>query len=251
MGSSFGTRAEPPAPSFRVRPYRAGDREAVREICWQAAGTDPFTARTYEDRESWVEIYTSYYTDQEPESCFVAVSAAEPERVLGYLLGCVDTRKVQSEFQIALRHNVTRFLWARPGTAGFWWRAGWDALRESLGSGKPAIDLDRYPAHMHCNLLPDARSRGVGFALFEAFHGYLRTRGVPGAHGEAYAANLAIHGLLSKLGYRKFGAPFPVPGVRTPEGQRQLGQVVTIDLTARTPRAAESSAQTNGSEKGV
>jgi len=219
-------------PSFRVRPYQAGDREAVREVCWQAAASDAVVGRSYEDRASWVDIYTSYYTDDEPESCFVAVSAKDPARVVGYLLGCADTRRVRSEFQIALRHNITRFLWARPKTARFWWRAGWDAVRDSWGTGRPALDLDRYPAHMHCNLLPEARSRGVAMALFEAFHDYLRGRGVAGAHGEAYATNLAVHRLLEKVGYRALGEPFPVPGVRTPEGARQLGQVVVCDLSA-------------------
>src|SRR4051812_23895068 len=97
-------------------------------------------AHLYRDRESWVDMYTSYYTDEEPESAFVVVS--EADRVLGYLLGCVETRRARSEFSIALRHNLTRFLWARPGLAGFWWRAGWDVLVDLAGPRQPAVDLD-------------------------------------------------------------------------------------------------------------
>jgi len=213
---------------FHVRPYQARDRDAVRDLCWATAPGAGSGAHQYPDRESWVDIYTSYYTDEEPQSAFVAV--APDERVLGYLLGCVDTRRARGEFQIALRHNVTRFLWARPGTAGFWWRAGWDALNFS-GPSKPAIDLARFPAHMHCNLLPEARGRGVAVSLFETFHAYLRARGVPGAYGEALTSNRAVLGLLAKLGYRPLGEAFLVPGVRSAEGARQHGQVMLRDLT--------------------
>ncbi len=218
------------SPSFRVRPFEARDREAVRDVCWETARVSGSDAPAYSDRESWVDMYTSYYTDHEPESCFVIVS--ETDRVLGYLLGCVNTRRAHSEFRIGLRHNLTRFLWARPSTARFWWRAGWDVVTGFRGPRKPAIDLARYPAHMHCNLLPEARARGVAVELFSAVHGYLRACGVSGAHGEAYASNRAVHALLKKLGYTIFGDPFWVPGVRTADGSREFGQVLVCDLTS-------------------
>ncbi|MFT3922049.1 MAG: hypothetical protein QM778_05910 [Myxococcales bacterium] len=213
---------------IRVRPYESRDREVVRDICWQTAQSGEQVEREYPDRESWVDMYTSYYTDEEPQSCFVAVS--DSDRVLGYLLGCVDTRAARSEFSVGLRHNLVRFLWARPGTAGFWWRAGWDVVSNVSGPHRPRVDPDRYPAHMHCNLLPEAHGRGVAGELFREFHGYLRAQRVAGAFGEAYASNLAVHGLLAKLGYEKLGEPYLVPGVRTPQGGRQLGQVMVISL---------------------
>jgi ribosomal protein S18 acetylase RimI-like enzyme len=211
-----------------VRPFEARDRDAVRDVCWETASVGG-NAPIYSDRASWVDMYTSYYTDHEPESSFVVVS--EADRVLGYLLGCANTRLAHSQFRIGLRHNLIRFLWARPSTARFWWRAGWDAVTGFRGPSKPAVDLTRYPAHMHCNLLPEARFQGVAVELFTAFHGYLRSRGVSGAHGEALASNHAVHALLRKLGYTKLGEPFWVPGVRTPEGARQFGQLVICDFT--------------------
>jgi GNAT superfamily N-acetyltransferase len=218
--------------SFSIRPYTPGDREAVREICWHTAIIGEGVHYLYSDRASWVDMYTRHYTDREPESAWVAVS--QDGRVVGYLLGSVNPRAAGNELVIGLAHNLKRFLWLRPGTAGFWWRAGWDFLRDLRAPKKPAIDYQRYPAHMHCNLLPEARAQGVAQALFEQWHACLRARGIRGAHGEAFASNHAVHALLRKLGYEKLGAPYLVPALRTPTGERLYGQCVVCDLQQHT-----------------
>jgi GNAT superfamily N-acetyltransferase len=158
--------------------------------------------------------------------------------VVGYLLGCIDTRGWQSEFRVALRHMLTRFLWARPDTAAFWWRAGFDVVRD-LGRGNPSVDLDRYPAHVHCNLLPEAREKGIGLALFSRWHELLHARGVPGVYGETLASNAAVHAVLGKLGWEKFGAEYPVPALRTQVGERVYGQLVVCDLSGGAKPARE------------
>lgn len=214
--------------AFQIRPYAPSDRDAVRGVCWQTAYMGGSIEYLYRDPTSWADMYTSYYTDVEPESAWVVVNS--DGRVVGYLLGCVDTRKWHSELRIALRHQLTRFLWARPRTAGFWWRAGFDVLRD-LGAARPPFDLARYPAHVHCNLLPEARGKGVARELFAQWHAALKARGVPGVHGDALATNDVVHGMLAKIGYRKHGAPYPVPGFRTPTGERVFGQLVLCDLT--------------------
>ncbi len=209
---------------YSVRKYQPRDRTAVREVCWQTAFMGRPITFLYRDRESWVDMYTRYYTDAEPESAWVAVNGED--RVVGYLLSSVDTRNAQSEIAIAFRHSVTRFLWLRPGSASFWWRAARDLFVDLAKPKRPRVDLERYPAHMHCNLLSEARGGGVGAALFEAWHHELRARGVPGVHGEALASNGVIHGLLGKLGYAPFGGRYPLLGLRTPEGARLEGQLI-------------------------
>ena len=213
-----------PSERLSIRKYHVRDRAVVREICWQTAFMGQSIAYAYSDRESWVDMYTRYYTDSEPESAWVAVDAED--EVCGYLLSSMDTRQAESEVSIALRHSVRRFLWLRLGTAGFWWRALWDSLMDLAEPKRPRVDLTRYPAHVHCNLLPRARGKGVGRALFEAFHAELKARGVPGVHGEAFASNGNIHGLLAKLEYEPYGVPYPVAALRAPDGTRLHGQLV-------------------------
>ncbi len=217
-----------PSERYSVRRYEARDRAAVRDVCWQTAFMGQPITYQYSDRDSWVDMYTSWYTDREPDGAWVAVDGRD--RVVGYLLSAFDTRKAKNEVAIALRHSLTRFLWLRPGTAGFFWRAAWDSLRDIGKPKRPTLDLERYPAHMHCNLLSEARGQGVAALLFDQFHAELRARGVPGIHGEAFASNGVIHGLLGKLGYVPYGEPYPLQGLRAPDGSRLHGQVVLRSL---------------------
>jgi ribosomal protein S18 acetylase RimI-like enzyme len=216
-----------PQVAFAIRPYRRADREAVRDVCWQTAYLGSPIDFLYQDRESWADLFTSYYTDAEPESAWVVV--APDQRVVGYLLGCVDTRRATSEWRIALRHHVTRFLWARPGTAAFWWRLFRDRIRAAGRAGTP-VDLVRFPAHTHIDLLPEARACGVATRLFEAWHARLEQLGVPGVHCQILAANVRVTALLTRLGYQLRGEPFLVPGMRTPQGQRAHGRLIVKSL---------------------
>jgi hypothetical protein len=95
---------------------------------------------------------------------------------------------------------------------------------------RPYIDLERYPAHLHVNLLPEARGRGVGHALLVRYRDALIARGAPGVHGESLASNSAVHRVLAGVGFHKEGAPYAVPGLRTPEGARVHGQLLLCDL---------------------
>jgi ribosomal protein S18 acetylase RimI-like enzyme len=218
-------RPEPAA--FTIRPFVAADRQAVRDVCWETAYLGGRIDFLYDDRESWADLFTSYYTDEEPEHTWVV--ANDQGRVVGYLLGCADTRRAFSEWQVALRHHLTRFLWARPGTAGFWWRVAWDRMVDSRGSA-PRVDLARHPAHTHIDLLPEARASGVGKALFETWHVRLRERGVAGTHCQVLADNARIIRLLTRLGYQLQGEPFVLPGMRTPAGERAYGRLIVRDL---------------------
>jgi hypothetical protein len=81
----------------------------------------------------------------------------------------------------------------------------------------------------------------VAEELFAHFHAALRERGIPGAHGEAYASNGRVHGLLRKLGYRGRGQAYPIPGLRARDGSRLYGQAVVCDLSmTEIERAPES-----------
>jgi ribosomal protein S18 acetylase RimI-like enzyme len=212
---------------FAIRPYATTDRQAVRAVCWETAYLGQRIDFLYADRESWADLFTSYYTDQEPESCWVVTNAEG--RVVGYLLGCADTRRASSEWLVAMRHHLTRFLWARPGTARFWWQVAWDRLVDRRET--PPIDLVRYPAHAHIDLLSEARASGLGQALFETWHSRLRELGARGTHCQVLANNARVIGLLSRLGYELQGEPFILPGMRTPTGERTYGRLIVRSLS--------------------
>ncbi len=70
--------------SFMIRSYRASDRTAVRRLCCQTGFLGDPIDPVYEDRQLFADFLTTYYTDHEPESCFLLEVDGE---IRGYLLG--------------------------------------------------------------------------------------------------------------------------------------------------------------------
>jgi ribosomal protein S18 acetylase RimI-like enzyme len=188
----------------------------------------------WRDATSFADIWTGYYTDHEPASAFVAVEAG---RVVGYLVGCVDTARAPSPRDAIVRQLLRRQLLLRPGTAGFFWRSLWDTLRDgSVPSGE--LSDPRFPAHLHINLLPAARGSGAGRALIEAWLARLRTLGSPGCHLGTMAENAGAIRFFRRMGFEPFGPPLLVPGMRLREGGRMHEQLMVRGLSASSPVVA-------------
>ena len=56
---------------FLLRGFRRSDREAVRKPCCDTGFLGEPIDPVYEDRELFADFLTTYYTDHEPESCFL------------------------------------------------------------------------------------------------------------------------------------------------------------------------------------
>ena len=65
----------------------------------------------------------------------------------------------------------------------------------------PASITDRYPAHLHINLLPRVQGRGLGRSLIERLAGQLRERGVAGVHLGVSGTNTPAIGFYKHLGF--------------------------------------------------
>jgi ribosomal protein S18 acetylase RimI-like enzyme len=201
---------------LEVRPYRSEDRDAVRRIVFETGFMGESAAWYWRDAVSFADVWSGYYTDREPESAFVAV---EGPVVVGYLLGCVDTRRAPSPRAAIARQVWRRQLPLRPGTAGFFWRSLADLLRHpNLPSGELADP--RFPSHLHIDLLPAGRGRGAGRALMEAWLDRLRAVGSPGCHLGTLAENAGAIGFFARMGFARHGPPTLVPGMRLRSGAR-------------------------------
>ena len=208
-----------------VRSYEPRDRAGVRAIC-HATGFMGEPADWYwRDRESFADACTAYYTDREPGSSFVAVRDG---RVVGYLTGCVDTTRAPSMAEASTRLVLRRALLLRPGSAGFFWRGMFDALRDR---GAPSGDLRdaRWPAHLHINLLREARGAGAGASLMRSWLARLAALGSPGCHLGTFAENRRGIAFFEHQGFRRYGSPTRVPGMRNRDGSRMHLQLMVRD----------------------
>lgn len=210
-----------------VRPFAAHDREAVRSICWLTGYIGEPADWMWRDRESFADLFSGYYTDHEPRSALVAESS---EGVVGYLLGCRDSRDATNIGQVLGHHVVRRGLLLRPGTAPFLWRILRDLAVDGMRHRLPHPNRfdQRWPAHLHIDLLPEARGRGVGSMLMRRWLDTLRTEGVAGCHLETMAENHSAIAFFQRCGFERRGAPQLVPGMRSPEGARHHVQLMTL-----------------------
>ena len=70
-----------------IRKFQSGDREAVRRICCATALLGNPSSIFFDGDEIFADAITLYFTDYEPESCFVAEHQGE---VVVYLIGAKD-----------------------------------------------------------------------------------------------------------------------------------------------------------------
>ncbi len=64
------------------------------------------------------------------------------------------------------------------------------------------VDEQRYPAHLHINLIPPARGRGLGMALIQAYLEQLRALNIQGVHLNTTSMNHAAIRLYERTGFR-------------------------------------------------
>lgn len=203
------------------RPYEFGDRAAVRYICNETGHLGDPVDPYFSDREVFADLHSLYYTDVECDSSFVIEEGGD---VIGYLLGCLDSRRyrawVKSHLEPhILRRGLTRGVLVRPGTARLVWRFVADWLLERPQYGDAG---EEYPAHLHINLLPAGRKRGLGGLLMKNYLNLLQTRGLPGVFLETTAENTSAVAFFRSQGFIE-DEKFLAPGVRAADGSRLHG----------------------------
>jgi len=213
-----------------LRPYEAADRPAVRRICHVTGYMGGPAAWYWRDAASFADLFTGYYTDEEPGSASVCEIDGD---VAGYLLGCADSRTVTDPARVFGRSLLRRALVVRPGTAGLVWRSIGDAVAAGVRRQQlpPSSVVDaRWPAHLHVDLLPVARGRGVGASLVRHWLERLRSASVAGCHLQTLSENTTALSFFEAMGFTREGDAVLVPGLRTPDGGRHHVQLMVQPL---------------------
>lgn len=168
-----------PPPRWSCRPFRPDDRAAVRSICcdtgWLGQPIDPY----FQDREVFADFLTGYYTDYEPDSCFVAL---QDDLVVGYLLGCTRPRQhhhrawriaLSAALRVALR--LTTGCYNRASRSFIRW-----LILSSTRENPPPV---KGAGHFHFNLLPQGRIGRLALELSTSFCALAHARGLRQVYG--------------------------------------------------------------------
>ena len=130
-----------------IRPYLPEDREELLRIGADTAFFGAPIEAYMEDRNAFLDAFYAYYTDLEPEHTWVASANG---KVVGFLTGCVDTRKRDREFlRVILPHLAGNVLRGKYhfGKRSLQYFTG---LIGGLIHGEfTRVDLNSFPAHLH------------------------------------------------------------------------------------------------------
>jgi len=186
-----------------LRLYRPTDHADVYDVCLRTGDSGGDATGVFRDDTLLPDIYAGPYLALQPDLAFVIDTG---ERVSGYLLAAQDSRAFAERYraewlpEFAARHPLVE----PPVTAE-------DRLVRVGHHPESALgpDQDRYPAHLHIDLLPELQRQGWGRVLVRTLLEELRRRNVPGVQ-LAYGERNAGAGVF----YRRLGF-HPLPS--TPE----------------------------------
>lgn len=164
-----------------IRKFKSEDRRAVRRISCETAFLGELSGVFFDDNEILSDILTLYFTDFEPDSCFVAVDA---KRVIGYIIGSKNAKKMNNVFikkilPQLINRSLRKGLFLRPNNLRFFLRIAASFLKGEFF----APDFSKsYPATLHINIDKDYRGEKLGEQLIARYLVFLGSESVSGVH---------------------------------------------------------------------
>lgn len=162
-----------------IRPYKKEDREVLRKIVCDTAFMGKSSTIFFDGEEVLADSLSLYYTDFEPQSCFVAVLE---NKVVGYIFGAKDTKVYDKTFFL----KIFPKLLAKSFISGVLLKKkNLILLRNffvSFLKGEFILPdvYKRLPATLHINIKDGYRALGIGGKLIKVFLEYLKKEGVKG-----------------------------------------------------------------------
>jgi ribosomal protein S18 acetylase RimI-like enzyme len=179
-----------------IRPFRAGDEPALAEICLRTADAGVDATGVLDDDDLWAEVFVLPYVARHPEFAFVV--EADDGRVVGYIVSAPDTAAFEEWFRTEWwpRHAAR---WPRPEVE----RSRQDGILLYAYGRRAGAEpySERYPAHLHIDLLPEAQGGGWGRKLIGTLIAKLQRHGVPGLHLVASADNTGAIAFYPRVGF--------------------------------------------------
>jgi len=169
-----------------IRKYLPQDRSGVRRISCETAFLELDRRKVFNDNEILADALTLYYTDYEPESCFVAEAGS---RIVGYIIGSKDVSAMNRIgnriiFPRLLLKALRRGVFFNKVNARFLFYCLRSMLRGELSA--PHFSKE-FPATLHINIEEGFRKQKVGQRLVEAYLFNLKNNRVRGVHFGAFS----------------------------------------------------------------
>lgn len=182
-----------------IRPARVSDLEALGQIAYATGFFGDSAAVYFPSPPLFRDLWIKPYLNGIGACNFVAELEG---KIVGYIIGTPDIGAYRRYFLRSALEILGKVLTG--GYPGLLKSALY--LLRAARYGSRQAPIERYPAHLHINLLSQARGLGVGQKLLEAHLDCLRARGIPGVQLSTTQENTAALGLYQKLGFEVYAA---------------------------------------------
>lgn len=187
--------------SIKYRQFIHDDRSIIRSICCETGNQGYSIDNFFSDKELFADLVSSYYTDFESESTWVA---EYQNQVIGYLTGCLDTYKYNRFMKYkVIPKSIFKSLFRK----AFWSLKTWVILKsyfKFLFSTQSNHDLnfDQFSAHFHINIIKSFRHQGIGNKLINIFLEYSRSKNISGIYVSTFSDNAKACLFFQKMGFK-------------------------------------------------
>ena len=193
----------------RVRRYRPDDLDDLHRICLQTADSGQDGTALFGDPQLPGNVYAAPYGLFEPSLAFVAEDAAGTG---GYVLAALDSeafeQRLERDWWPALRARYPEPS-QHPGEAI---SAPEQRALQNIHHpfGAPREVVERFPSHLHIDLLPRMQGHGMGRQMIATLMSALRDQGSRGVHLLVGSSNQRAMGFYRHVGFTEL----PVPDAR-------------------------------------
>jgi ribosomal protein S18 acetylase RimI-like enzyme len=183
--------------TVQVRGFQPADLDALYQVCLVTANGGEDATHLYSDPRLPGDLYAAPYAIYEPSLAFVAEDAVG---VGGYVVAALDSlafaQLLEREWWPGLRDRHPQ-----PAADGLSAAERQTTMRLHGPWGTRPDVAERFPAHLHINLVSRLQRRGLGRQLMTALVTSLKDQDSPGVHLHVERNNLRAIEFYRSVGF--------------------------------------------------
>ncbi|MFZ2938634.1 MAG: GNAT family N-acetyltransferase [Candidatus Omnitrophota bacterium] len=166
---------------MQIRKFESKDRKEVRQITYETAFMGEAASVFFDGQEIISDALSLYFTDYEPESCFVCQVDQE---IAGYLFGA---KNMAVSEKLISKKIIPRIFWQALTSNALLKKKNivfiFKVLLSLIKGEFVAPDFKKmYPAILHINIKDEYRNLGIGSKLISTYLEYLKKEKITGVH---------------------------------------------------------------------
>lgn len=166
-----------------IKNFEEKYKKDVQNVCLYCDGYEDF----HEDTINFLlSTYCDYYTENEPDNCFIAVN--EKDEAVGYILCSED---FDSFYEVFRRDYLSK---VPPEDKA-------NRFYAEMSTVMHKKYKDSYPAHLHIDIMGDYQRMGLGHKLTDALISHLKEKKVKGIMLSVSPLNPKGIGFYEKYGF--------------------------------------------------